>query len=125
MRMRTVAMIEDAGYQVVEASNAHDVILHLSPRDTRPLLRHRDARLHQRPEADPRHQQALAGGSPGPGVGTHRRLVDDMPERTVGLRKPYAEHDLLNALEAVGTVSLQSRSAQLLRVSNPTRSQAA
>ena len=64
-------------------------------------------------------------GSPGPGVGTHRRLVDDMPERTVGLRKPYAEHDLLNALEAVGTVSLQSRSAQLLRVSNPTRSQAA
>lgn len=28
--------------------------------------------------------------------------LDDMPEKTVFLRKPYSEHDLLKALAAIG-----------------------
>ena len=103
IRMCTVSMIEDAGYDVVEASNADDAILLLEARPEicavfsdieMPGSMNGLKLIHaihvQRPPA----VLILSSGRVSP-------LVADMPERTVFLRKPYAEQDLLKALEAV------------------------
>jgi CheY-like chemotaxis protein len=103
IRMSTVAMIEDAGYEVVEASNADDAIIHL---ETRPEIRAVFSEIEMPGSMDglklihhirkrwPPAVLILASGRLSP-------PVDDMPEKTVFLRKPYAEHHLLKALEAI------------------------
>jgi CheY-like chemotaxis protein len=103
IRMNTVAMIEGAGYSVLEASNADDAITLL---ETRPEIRvvFSDIEMpgsmdglkliHAVRERWPPAMLILASGRMSP-------LVADMPERTIFLRKPYAEDDLLKVLATV------------------------
>jgi CheY-like chemotaxis protein len=103
IRMNAVAMIEDAGYDVLEASNADDAILLL---ETRPDIRvvFSDIEMpgsmdgvkliHAVRERWPPVILILASGRVSPAVA-------DMPADTVFFRKPYFEKDLLKGLEAV------------------------
>lgn len=103
IRMNTVAMIEDAGYEVVEASNADDAITVL---EARPEIRAVFSDIEMPGSMDglklihairkrwPPAVLILASGRVSP-------LVGDMPERTIFLRKPYVERDLLKALEGI------------------------
>ena len=103
IRMNAVAMIEDAGYDVLEASNADDAILLL---ETRPDIRvvFSDIEMpgsmdglkliHAVRERWPPVILILSSGRVAP-------LVADMPSDTVFLRKPYAEDELMKVLEAV------------------------
>jgi CheY-like chemotaxis protein len=103
IRMNTVGIIEDAGYDVVEASNADDAIQLL---ETKPEIRvvFSDIEMpgsmdglilmHAVRERWPPANLVLASGRVSP-------RVEDMPERTVFLRKPYREDELLNVLAAV------------------------
>lgn len=103
IRMNAVAMIEDAGYDVIEASNADDAILHL---EARPEIRVIFSDIEMPGSMDglklihlvrrrwPPVILILASGRGTP-------LVDDMPSETVFLRKPYSEGDLLKVLASV------------------------
>ncbi len=103
IRMNAVAMIEDAGYDVLEASNADDAITLL---ETRPQIRVVFSDIEMPGSMDglklihairkrwPPAVLILASGRVSP-------LVDDMPERTVFLRKPYVDNDLLKVLAEV------------------------
>jgi CheY-like chemotaxis protein len=103
IRMSTIALIEDAGYVVVEASNADDAIILL---ETRPEIRvvFSDIEMpgsmnglkliHVVRQRWPPAVLILASGRVSP-------QVADMPEKTVFLRKPYAEDDLLKVLAEV------------------------
>ncbi|WID99305.1 response regulator [Bosea vestrisii] len=103
IRMSTAAVIEDAGYVVIEASNADEAITLL---ETRPEIRvvFSDIEMpgsmnglkliHAVRQRWPPAVLILASGRVSP-------LVADMPEKTVFLRKPYAEDDLLRVLAEV------------------------
>jgi len=103
IRMNTVAMIEDAGFATVEASNADDAILLL---ESRPEIRAVFSDIEMPGSMDglklihairkrwPPAVLILASGCISP-------LVADMPERTVFLQKPYVERDLIKALEGI------------------------
>jgi CheY-like chemotaxis protein len=100
IRMNTVAMIEDAGYEVVEASNADDAIVLV---EARPEIRAVFSDIEMPGSIDglklihavrkrwPPVILILASGRVAP-------RVDEMPSETVFLRKPYPEADLLRAL---------------------------
>jgi len=100
IRMNAVAMIEEAGYDVIEASNADDAILLL---ETRPEIRvvFSDIEMpgsmnglnliHAVRRRWPRVVLILASGRISP-------LVGEMPSETVLLRKPCAEHDIINVI---------------------------
>jgi len=110
IRMNTVAMIEEAGFEVVEASNADDAIVLL---ESRPEIRAVFSDIEMPGSMDglklihairkrwPPAVLILASGRISP-------LVSDMPERTVFLSKPYAEQDLLKALEGIDEIGITS-----------------
>lgn len=101
IRMSTVAMIEDAGYDAVEAADADEAIALLErwpeirvvvsdiemPAGSMDGLK----LVHAVRERWPPVILILASGRVSP-------RVDEMPSDTVFLRKPYAEDDLLNIL---------------------------
>lgn len=103
IRMNTIATIEDAGYVVLEASNADDAIALL---ETRPEIRVVFSDIEMPGSMDglrlihavrkrwPPAVLILASGRVSP-------LVTDMPERTVFLRKPYDVDDLLKVLATI------------------------
>jgi CheY-like chemotaxis protein len=103
IRMNAVLMIEDAGYHVIEASNADEAIVLL---ETRPDIRvvFSDIEmpgsmdglklLHTIRERWPPVTLILSSGRVSP-------PVEEMPSETVFLRKPYLDGDLLKVLEAV------------------------
>lgn len=105
IRMNAVAMIEDAGYDVIEAANADDAILLL---ETRPDIRvvFSDIEMpgsmdglkliHAVRERWPPAVLILASGRVSP-------QAAEMPSDTVFLKKPYAEHDLIKALAAAAS----------------------
>jgi two-component system, response regulator PdtaR len=100
IRMNAVALIEDAGYDVIEASNADEAILNL---ETRPDIRvvFSDIEmpgsmdglklLHAIRERWPPVVLILASGRVSPAAA-------DMPADTVFLQKPYQEAKLLKIL---------------------------
>ncbi|KPH77799.1 response regulator [Bosea vaviloviae] len=101
IRMSTVAMIEDAGYDVIEAAEADEAIKLL---ETRPEIRvvFSDIELpagsmdglklmHAVRERWPPVILILASGRVSPSV-------EEMPSDTVFLPKPYREEDILNVL---------------------------
>ena len=103
IRMNAVAMIEDAGYDVIEASNADDAIILLEARsDIRVVF----SDIEMPGSMDglklinavrrrwPPIVLILASGRVSPPVA-------DMPKDTVFFRKPYFEKDVLKVLEAV------------------------
>lgn len=103
IRMNAVTVIEDAGYDVLEAGNADDAILLLETRsDIRVVFSDIEMPgsmnglklIHAVRERWPPVVLILASGRVSP-------LVADMPSDTVFLRKPYAESELLKVLEAV------------------------
>jgi CheY-like chemotaxis protein len=108
IRMNTVAMIEEAGFEVVEASNADDAIVLL---ESRPEIRAVFSDIEMPGSMDglklihairkrwPPAVLILASGRISP-------LASDMPERTVFLSKPYAEQDLLRALEGIDQIEI-------------------
>jgi DNA-binding NtrC family response regulator len=103
IRMNTIAAIEDAGYVVLEASNADDAIALL---ETRPEIRVVFSDIEMPGSMDglkmihairkrwPPAVLILASGRVSP-------LVSDMPERTVFLKKPYDVDDLLRVLATI------------------------
>lgn len=102
IRMNAVAMIEDAGYEVAEASNADDAILLLETRsDIRVVFSDIEMPgsmnglklIHAVRERWPPVALILASGRVSP-------QAAEMPSDTVFLRKPYAEADLMRALAA-------------------------
>lgn len=105
IRMNAVALIEDAGYDAIEAANADDAILLL---ETRPDIRvvFSDIEmpgsmdglklLHAIRERWPPVVLILASGRVSP-------LADEMPSGTVFLRKPYAETSVLDAIQRADT----------------------
>ena len=103
IRLNAVATIEDAGYVVVEASNADDAIQRLEARsDIRVVFSDIEMPgsmdglklIHAVRKRWPPVVLILASGRVSP-------LATDMPEKTVFLRKPYAEVELLKVLAAV------------------------
>ena len=103
IRMNTVAMIEDAGYDVIEASNADDAILLLEARaDIRVVFSDIEMPgsmdglklIHAVRERWPPVILILASGRMSP-------KVEDLPSDTSFLRKPYSESALLGALQAL------------------------
>jgi len=103
IRMEAVSMIEDAGYEVVEASNADDAIGLLETRlgidvifsdIDMPGSMDGLKLIHVVRERWPPITLILTSGRMSP-------RIEDMPERTVFLRKPYAEEALLSALRPV------------------------
>jgi CheY-like chemotaxis protein len=103
IRMNAVAMIEDAGYDALEASDADDAILLLEARtDIRVVFSDIEMPgsmdglklIHTVRKRWPPVVLILASGRVSP-------LVADMPEKTVFLRKPYAEGELLKVLAAI------------------------
>lgn len=102
IRMNAVAMIEDAGYDVIEASNADDAILLL---ETRPDIRAVFSDIEMPGSMDglklihvirrrwPPVMLILTSGRMSP-------LVEDMPPDAVFLSKPYPEAQLLRFLES-------------------------
>jgi CheY-like chemotaxis protein len=106
--MNAVAVIEDAGYDVVEASNADDAILLLEARtDTRVVFSDIEMPgsmdglklIHAVRKRWPPVVLILASGRVSPSAA-------DMPEKTVFLGKPYAEVDLLKVLAAIGQIAV-------------------
>lgn len=103
IRMNAVILIEDAGYDVVEAANADDAILLLEARSDISVV-FSDIEMpgsmdglkliHAIRKRWPPIFLILASGRVSP-------PVSDMPADTVFFRKPYFEKDLLNVLEAV------------------------
>lgn len=103
IRLITVAMIEEAGFEVVEASNADDAILLLG---SRPEIRAVFSDIEMPGSMDglklihairkrwPSAVLILASGRISP-------LPADMPVETVFLQKPYREDDLLKVLATV------------------------
>lgn len=103
IRMNAVAMIEDAGYAVIEASNADEAIVLL---ETRPEIRvvFSDIEMpgsmdglkliHAVRERWPPVVLILASGRVSP-------RDDEIPSDTVFFRKPYFETDVLKVLEKV------------------------
>ncbi|KQU51284.1 hypothetical protein ASG72_16155 [Bosea sp. Leaf344] len=103
IRMNAVGIIEDAGYDVVEASNADEAITLLEtrpdigavfsdiemPAGSMDGLKLIQAIRRRWPPAT----LILASGRVSPSVA-------DMPRDTVFLRKPYTEDDLIAALPA-------------------------
>ena len=103
IRMNTVATIEDAGYVVIEASNADDAILLLEAHpDIRVVFSDIEMPgtmdglklVHAVRKRWPPVILILASGRVSP-------LVAEMPADTVFLSKPYAEDDLLKVLAKV------------------------
>lgn len=103
IRMNAVAIIEDAGYVVIEAANADDAILLLEARsDIRVVFSDIEMSgamdglklIHAVHKRWPPIILILASGRVSP-------LATDMPEKTVFLKKPYAEADLLKVLARV------------------------
>lgn len=112
IRMNAVAVIEDAGYYVIEAADADEAIRLL---ETRPDIRvvFTDIEMpggsmdglkliHAVRRRWPPVILILASGRVSP-------LVGDMPPETVFLRKPYVEDDLLKALPIAGSSRPASR----------------
>ncbi len=105
IRMNAVALIEDAGYDVIEASNADEAILNL---ETRPDIRvvFSDIEmpgsmdglklLHAIRERWPPVVLILASGRVSPAAA-------DMPADTVFLQKPYQEAKLLKILAGIAS----------------------
>jgi CheY-like chemotaxis protein len=103
IRMNAVHVVEDAGYDVIEASNADEAIVLL---ETRPEIRvvFSDIEmpgsmdglklLHTIRERWPPVILILSSGRVSP-------PVEEMPSETVFLRKPYIGGELLKVLEAV------------------------
>lgn len=103
IRMNAVALIEDAGYDVIEASHADDAILYL---ETRPDIRvvFSDIEmpgtmdglklLHAIRERWPPVVLILASGRVSP-------AASDMPSETVFLQKPYQESQLIKVLAGI------------------------
>ncbi|KPF72080.1 chemotaxis protein CheY [Bosea sp. AAP35] len=102
IRLDAVSLIEDAGYEVLEASNADEAIQFL---ETRPDIRVVFSDIEMPGSMDglklthairqrwPPVILILASGRVAPGV-------DDMPSETVFLRKPYSPAALLQAIAA-------------------------
>jgi CheY-like chemotaxis protein len=104
IRLNTVAMIEEAGYDVVEASDADEAIALL---ERWPSIRAVLSNIDLSPgsmdglklvqavrERLPPVVLILASDRVSP-------RIEDLPEGTVFLRKPYAESDILKTLEAI------------------------
>jgi CheY-like chemotaxis protein len=100
IRMNAVAMIEDAGYVVIEASNADDAMLLLgSNADIRVIFSDIDMPgsmdglklIHAVRRRWPPVILILASGR----VTPH---LDDMPLKTVFISKPYTEEDVLSVI---------------------------
>lgn len=107
IRMDTVAVIEDAGYAVIEAANADDAIMFLETRaDIRVVFSDIEMPgsmdglklLHAIRERWPPIVLILASGRVSPSV-------DEMPSETVFLRKPYSEAALLSAIRRADTAA--------------------
>ena len=103
IRMRAAVVIEDAGFEVVEAADADEAILILeSRRDIRVVftdihmpgsmdgLKLAHAVKHRWP---PVHIVATSA--------YHAALKDELPAGTVFLPKPYAEHNVIGTLHAL------------------------
>jgi CheY-like chemotaxis protein len=100
IRMNAVAMIEDAGYDVIEASNADDAILLLEAHDDIRVI-FSDIEMpgsmdglkliHFVRRRWPPVVLILASGRVTP-------KVEDMPSKTVFLRKPYTEDDVISVI---------------------------
>ncbi|AMJ60947.1 response regulator [Bosea sp. PAMC 26642] len=102
VRMNAVAIAEDAGYNVVEATNADDAMALM---ESRPGIAAVFSDIEMPGSMDglklihairrrwPPAVLILASGR----IMPH---IEDMPRDTAFLRKPYAERDLLKALEA-------------------------
>jgi len=101
--MRAAVVIEDAGFEVVEAADADEAILILeSRRDIRVVftdihmpgsmdgLKLAHAVKHRWP---PVHIVATSA--------YHAALKDELPAGTVFLPKPYAEHNVIGTLHAL------------------------
>ena len=101
IRMSTVGMIEDAGYEVIEAAHADEAIRLLETRsDIRVVFSDIEMPagsmdglklIHAVRKRWPPVILILASGRVSP-------LADEMPSDTMFLRKPYAENDLLSVL---------------------------
>ncbi|AZO81880.1 MULTISPECIES: response regulator [unclassified Bosea (in: a-proteobacteria)] len=107
IRMDTVAVIEDAGYAVIEAANADDAIIFLETRaDIRVVFSDIEMPgsmdglklLHAIRERWPPIVLILASGRVSPSR-------DEMPSDTVFLRKPYSEASLLGAIRRANAVA--------------------
>ncbi len=103
IRMNTVAMIEDAGYEVVEASNADDAMALMESRPDiaavfsdieMPGSMNGLALMHQVRTGWPPVILILASGCITP-------PACDMPSETTFLHKPYSDRALLNALHLI------------------------
>jgi len=103
IRMNAVAMIEDAGFDVIEASNADDAILLLESRhDIRVVFSDIEMPgsmdglklMHAVRERWPPVVLILASGRVTP-------KVEDMPTQTVFISKPYIEDAVLAAIRKV------------------------
>lgn len=102
IRMNAVSIIEDAGYDVVEASNADDAIMHLETRlDIQVVFSDIEMPgtmdglklLHTVRRRWPPVVLILTSGRVSP-------KVEEMPSETVFLRKPYHDAALVKALAA-------------------------
>lgn len=102
IRMNAVALIEDAGYDVLEAPDADEAMRLLETRDDISVV-FSDIEMpggsmdglklmHAVRRRWPPVVLILASGRVAP-------LVAEMPSDTVFLRKPYVENDLLKALQ--------------------------
>lgn len=103
IRMDTVGMIEDAGYEVIEASDADQAIILLEARtDIRVVFTDIEMPgsmdglklIHAIRKRWPPIVLILASGRLTP-------LVSDMPSDTVFLSKPYRESQLLAVLAGI------------------------
>jgi two-component system, response regulator PdtaR len=102
IRMNAAALIEDAGFDVIEAADADEAIRHLETRRDITVV-FSDIEMPGGSMDGLKLIQAVRRRWP-PVVlilasGRIAPLAADMPSDTVFLKKPYVENDLLNALQ--------------------------
>jgi CheY-like chemotaxis protein len=102
IRMNAAALIEDAGFDVIEAADADEAIRHLETRRDIAVV-FSDIEMPGGSMDGLKLIQAVRRRWP-PVVlilasGRVKPPVAEMPSETVFLKKPYAENDLLKALQ--------------------------
>ena len=102
IRMRAADIIEDAGFEVVEAADADEAILILESRGDI-LVVFTDIRM---PGSMDGLKLAHAVRDRWPPVhivatSAHHTLIDELPAGTVFLPKPYSERKIVGALDAL------------------------
>src|SRR4051812_15679945 len=103
IRMRAVAIIEDAGFEVVEAADADEAILILESRqDIRVMFT--DIRMPGTMDGLKLAHAVKGRWPPVHIIATsayHAGLKDELPAGSVFLPKPYTEHNIIGTLHAL------------------------